>query len=58
MINFYFKDLMERHDEPECAVLIQAIAVISVQPDFQHMTPDEVFDFVKSQAEAVADDAR
>lgn len=56
MINFDFSDLMQRHDEPECKILIQAIAALSVQDDFRNMTPSEVFNYLKLQAETIEND--
>jgi len=55
-IELSFSELMQRYDEPECQMLIQAIAIISVQDAFCNMTPDEVFDYVKAQAESILAD--
>ncbi len=46
-----FHELMKRpHHTQEEELLIQAIALISVMPKFDHMTPEEVFEHIKAKA--------
>lgn len=52
-IKLTLSDVFRRSDEPECQLLIQALAVISTQTGFSAMTPDQVFSYVKAQAEEV-----
>jgi hypothetical protein len=54
-----FDELMQRHGKYTDAerLLVQAIAALSTREGFSNMTPWEVFDTVKQQAEEVDADA-
>ena len=54
MENFSFTDLVQGHPSPERTMLVQAIAMISTLEGFTHMTPEDVFDYIKRDAERVA----
>lgn len=38
---------------PEREMLLQSIAILSTQPRFEKMSPDEVFAFVETQAATI-----
>jgi hypothetical protein len=45
-----FNDFMRGSHTPEDKILVQAIAVITVQERFHHMTPEDVYDMLVDQA--------
>lgn len=45
-----FDEFMHLPPTEEREILVQAIAIISTQPRFENMTPEEVYNFVAAQA--------
>ena len=55
-IKLTLADIFKRHDEPECQLLIQAIAIISTCTGYAALEPEMIFRLIKMQAEEVTKD--
>jgi hypothetical protein len=49
-----FNEFMRGEQSPVEKMLVQALAVITVQPAFHHMTPEDVYEMLVEQTEEIA----